>query len=84
MTNISNLGHDGMVLQYAYIMEHRTVQDHMVGAKFGAAGLATLDVSYETKRRHPASPYGFGLRYEDLTPQQQAILLALGMSRAPR
>jgi len=81
MTNISNLGHDGMVMQYGYLMEHKVVRQTYTGMNQGQR-LQTVR-TFESKRRMPASPYGFGLVSEDLTLTQQAILAALGASRAP-
>lgn len=81
MTNISNLGQDSMVMQYAYIMEHKTFHCTYT-SEFNGQPLRT-ERFYETKRRHPASPYGFGVTEADLSLSQQAILVALGMSKAP-
>lgn len=80
MTNISNLGHDGMVMQYGYIMERKLFKITHT-ATFQGQQVRTVR-TFESKRRHPASPYGFGLTDADLSATQKAILVALGMSRA--
>jgi len=82
MTNISNLGQDGTVLRYGYIMEHRKVVKKYTATFQGQALESRFE--FETKRRLPASPYGFGLTAESLTPSQWAILAALGFTKTGR
>lgn len=81
MTNISALGHDGTVMQYGYLMERKKVQQIWTGS-FNGQPLKTIN-SYSTKRRIPASPYGFGVNFESLSTKQLAILAALGLSHSP-
>jgi len=82
MTNISNLGKDGLVLQYGYIMSEsiRTVDTtgylDWAGAKRYTSS-RSLDV---VKQRLPATPYGFGVSFASLSAKQIAILSALGLS----
>jgi hypothetical protein len=81
MTNISNLGHDGTVMQYGYLIERKNIQQTWT-ATFNGQPLRT-EVSYLTKQRMPASPYGFGVKFEELSSKQLAILAALGLSHSP-
>jgi len=78
--NISSMGRDGLVLQYGYMMvrsEHETSRC----ARFGAGSYASNTVTSSTKKRIPATPYGFGVDLAALTSRQTAILVALGLSR---
>lgn len=74
-------------LPWAYISEHYVVTDTytrpgaaMVGSSPG--GVGKLVVSYDYKRRLPASPFGFfQLDWNGFTPKQLAIVAALGVTR---
>lgn len=83
MTNVSNLGNDGMVMQYGYMMSsaknERTVT---FGNTSGGRGYYRKVI--ETKRRIPASPYGFDMTWDGLTNRQLAILAAIGLTRGKR
>jgi hypothetical protein len=79
--NISALGHDGLVMQYGYIMaqtEHERV-------RVGTDGVGTT-VSHikrdVIKQRRAATPYGFGANLSSLSGKQVAVLAALGLSRS--
>jgi hypothetical protein len=77
--NISAMGQDGMVMRYGHIMCHtrRTTRD-----SGSIAGNHQVHVTTEEwKTRRPATPFGFGVSFSDLTPKQIAILAALGLSR---
>lgn len=74
--NYSALGHNGLVLQYGYVMHE---QHHTTVASAGRWG--TSAISSIRKRRVAANPYGFGVSLSSLNPQQTAVLAALGMSR---
>jgi hypothetical protein len=78
MTNVSNLGQDGLVLQYGYAMAEESVKTYTIAQKSGAMTTRTR----ETKRckRIPATPYGFGVTLSSLTAKQLAIITALGLS----
>lgn len=76
MTNISNLGQDGLVMQYGYMMT-----SHKSETRYIANGATFLN-GYSKKVRTGASPYGFGIDLSSLTPKQAAILVALGLSRS--
>lgn len=85
--NVGAFSNTGLVMQYGYVMEEtsvevaRTVYDielnHMPGSKFSC----TTTLRTVMKRRRTATPYGFGLDVGSFTPQQTAILVALGFSR---
>nr|UJQ85594.1 MAG: hypothetical protein 1 [Leviviridae sp.] len=87
LSNWTDWAIDNQVLLYGYIMEH-TLRERtytFVGETgFLPSNLRPTDVTLvvETKKRRQASPYGFGLDWEDLTPRQQAIVAALGISRS--
>jgi hypothetical protein len=80
MTNISNLGRDGLVLQYGYSM--KTVElTHRMYASFGGIPVSRT-ISKIYKKRMPASPYGFGVNLQSLSAKQIAVVSALGLSRS--
>lgn len=81
MTNVSNLGQDGLVLQYGYAMAEETITTHISGF------VPSLDQSHTSRyitekrcKRIPASPYGFGVTLSSLSAKQLAIIAALGLS----
>jgi hypothetical protein len=83
MTNISQLGNDGLVLQYGYVMHHSLVQ-HTTRAAFvknSQTRWCNRFQSNEWKMRLPATPYGFGINLQALTSKQVAVIAALGLSR---
>lgn len=85
MQNISNLGTDGLVLQYGYSMGHSTRENRtsVVYTPSGHRPLYVGRVSGRTfKRRLPATPYGFGVNLKSLTAKQVAIIAALGLSKS--
>lgn len=89
--NLSAIISDGLVIQYAYLMQEQVVTQEITLPR----GLFTRQLTgmrpdnlpftlvrkYTRKRRVKASPFGFGLTPEMFTPQQWAILAALGISR---
>lgn len=82
--NVSRYQKDGLVMHYGYVMETVTVSDTYTlsdaGLKSGHQALPVTLVS-ETKRRLQASPYGFGLTWEQLNAFQLSILAALGITK---
>lgn len=74
--NASAIGHNGLVLQYGYIMVEQISELHKDAGKFGYSLQRT-----KRCRRVGANPYGFGVSSGGLTAQQTAILAALGLSR---
>jgi hypothetical protein len=85
MRNISNIGIDGLVLEYGYVMA-RTLSTHQYVYSTTRPGNRVYSGSVrkvrEDKRRTPATPYGFGLTTGDLTTRQKAILVALGLTKS--
>lgn len=90
--NLSALITDGLVIQYAYMMQEVSLQKEITiprGLRYRnmAGGMSftekpwTTTQSYVRKMRVKAHPFGFGLTPEMFTPQQWAILAALGISR---
>lgn len=82
MTNISQLGQNGTVLEYGYMMSTCKTSytiNHAAGI-YNTAGSRTLLREY--KKRYPANPYGFGVTNESLTAAQVAIVAALGLSHS--
>lgn len=85
--NLSMFGQDGLVMNYGYIMQQRddVTTDTMrnVYTFGGPSGNLTSSYSLVSKRRMPATPFGFGLTFESFTSRQMAILGALGLTRRP-
>lgn len=80
MTNISNLGKDGLVMQYGYSMMERVLRSESKARFDGILTKRTQETVH--KRRMPATPYGFGVNLSTLSPKQVAIIAALGLSRS--
>lgn len=83
LSNLSYGGVNGMGLDYAYAMAEMTerTQWSWTGSYRGYPTHTTMSRVAVTRQRVRATPFGFGLRPEDLTPSQLAILAALGISR---
>lgn len=90
--NLSAIISDGLVMQYAYVMREVEVDKEIYfprglfvrssSAVYVPTGQPfSVHQRYHRKMRAKASPFGFGLTYEDFTPSQLAILAALGISR---
>jgi len=90
LTNASYIGSDGLVLRYGYLMNHvKIVQKYHMpsGATFrGGAKTGPIynTLTFESKERTRATPYGFGSSLSSLSEKQWAILGALGLTRAPK
>lgn len=84
MSNISGNAAEGLVAPYAFIMGH-TRSETTVTVQWQKHGGGDMVCSYklidEVKRRSPASPFGFGVDFSDLSAGQVNILSALGLSR---
>lgn len=74
--NWSALGHNGLVLQYGYLMHEQTSSWIADADQWGSQ----TDV-ITRKRRVPANPYGFGVDVSGLSSTQVAILAAIGATR---
>lgn len=88
VSNLSDWASDGLVMKYGYVME--TVRSETTyyldgGSQYNFTGNrfpSTVTVWSESKRRRAASPFGFGVSWEGMTPRQLAISAALGLTRA--
>jgi hypothetical protein len=90
--NLSAIISDGLVIQYGYIMQENVLRKEITFPKGlflnnfpGSSSFTmkpwTVESIYRSKVRAAASPFGFGLTPEMFSPQQWAILAALGISR---
>lgn len=87
MENLSLFSTDNLVMPWAHIMEHRSVKRtyEWRGSCFNTyPGKQYMRQVFqtETKKRIPASPYGFHIGWDSLSPRQWAIIGALGLSRS--
>jgi hypothetical protein len=87
--NVDALSSDSLVLRWGYVM-HRTECTRVyqkVGLQLqpNAWGPTALEAFYTVSRkeRHRATPYGFGVDMQALSPARIAILAALGLTKAP-
>lgn len=76
----------GLVMRYGYLMREVTSVNQLTvgGIKYqqdGHTRSATRTFSVVRKERHQATPFGFGVDPESFSPEQIAILVALGMTR---
>lgn len=87
---ISNLGTDGNVMQYGYVMaDDKIVRTSYIleqRVNIGQANEYSISPGmrqtvYRRCKRLPGMPYGFGVTWEGLSPTQLAVLAALGISR---
>lgn len=83
-TNLSAVGDDSTVMKYGYMMVHQTTtyQLHLTMGSNGQNKSSSKTVVHDRKQRLPASPYGFGVEWADLTPRQTAIAAAVGLTRS--
>jgi len=90
--NLSAIISDDLVMQYGYIMMETRISKEITiprgirlsnfpGATYFDEKPLVLNLELHQKMRAFASPFGFGLTPEMFTPQQWAILAALGMSQ---
>ncbi len=89
ISNVSAFNSDGLVMRYGYLMEHTiaTREYRLEGYRLYGDSAPRTDIATfvtETKRRVPATPFGFGLDLGALSGRQQAIIAALGLSRNAR
>jgi hypothetical protein len=87
--NASRLSSDALVLRYGYVMHESIVTREYRASGFvpreGGEFPSSMGVSYtiHRKERHRATPYGFGIDMGALSATQNAILAALGLTKAP-
>lgn len=79
MTNVSNLGTDGLVMQYGYMMASRNYEKTTHFSYQGKSGFKRFTAV--SKRRVAASPYGFTTTFDGLSNRQKAISAAIGITR---
>jgi len=86
ISNLQDFLTGELVMRYGYVMETTKVSDtythYPVGPSPYSGSVTPLVFVTETKKRRPANPFGFGLQWNGLSPFQQAILAALGITRA--
>jgi hypothetical protein len=83
INNISQLGRDGLVMKYGYLMDYVSTKD-VWSADAMVSGTAHYSEGYtvrvrENKKRIPASPYGFGVSDTTLSAVQKAVIAALSL-----
>jgi hypothetical protein len=90
INNVTNFGLAGLVLRYGYMMEESiesvtaeqgTFNFHDKKGNVVPSGPSSAGYESVTKRRVPASPFGFSIGWEGLSPTQLAITAALGITR---
>jgi hypothetical protein len=90
ITTASLLQNDSLVIRYGYLMRHtvqqRTyrIQDLSFKGQTNSLGTISHTLRRESKERVRATPYGFGITPANFSPQQWAILGALGLTKSPR
>lgn len=89
--NISAGLFDGVVAKYAYLTDHTVLQvvnsSTLFLHDYSRGSVDTKCVWYQEldqKRRDEASPFGFGLAPGEMSPMQQLICLALGISQGSK
>jgi hypothetical protein len=70
-----------VVADGAYIMQHSQYFYQLFGRLENGQGDTSTVQTIESKIRLPATPYGFGVTYNGLSPKKVAVIAALGMSR---
>lgn len=85
ISNVNSFGLAGLVMRYGYIMEETSIVDTYSIAEGSflnsRAVVPPATVTYTVKRRQEANPFGFGLKWDGLSPTQLAITAALGITR---
>jgi len=97
INNVTNFAAAGLVMRYGFMMKEVHESYHtewddgrfLTGVGSGSklklvptyAGHGKRGVFMTTKSRVPASPFGFGVGWEDLSPTQLAITAAIGITR---
>jgi len=95
--NVSNFAAAGLVMRYGFMMEetHESYHTEWGDGRFwkpkysgnkielvpSQEGSGKRGVFRTSKSRIPASPFGFGVGWEDLSPTQLAITAAIGITR---
>lgn len=84
LNNISYIASDASVMKYGYMMNHLQTkfQLQLTAGNSGQGKSSSHSIIYDKKMRAPASPYGFGVNWDGMTPRQIAIATALGLTRS--
>jgi len=86
ISNLSDWATDGLVMRYGYMMEHSSVVDTYLPASKASIRpgcfVSPVIAFTETKRREKATPFGFDITWDGLSPRQVAITAALGLTRS--
>jgi len=92
LSNVSALSDDSLVMKYGYVMHQVTAsREYSVLGQSAVGGdpsvfttgfpvRAVMHYRLTTKERRRATPYGFGVHLEDLSPRRWAVLTALGLT----
>jgi len=90
LRNVELLSKDSLVVRYGYVM-HEThairtwvTKQPMIDKNGRSIGHPAAFSNIMSKNRERATPYGFGRTSSEFTPQQWAILGALGMTKSTR
>lgn len=87
LSNLTDAAQYGLVMPYGYIMEETSVEYNVrIEGVYDRAGYPVrcpTRMTHTVKRRHKASPFGFGLTWEGFDAYQLSILAALGITRNP-
>lgn len=91
VSNVNDVAKYGLVLKYGYLMTHIRVTETYTCPNLRAYSTTIpgssstppppVTLVTESKRRTPATPFGFGFDMSSLNGMQQSILAALGISR---
>lgn len=83
VNNLTAMRYDNLTAKYAYIMRRRYHAYVLNGSMFlkDATISGTSIRHIQSKSREVASPFGFGLSWDELSPWQLSILSAIGLSR---
>lgn len=84
MDNLSYSAAENLVADYAYVMGTQRLTRFLtafVNYSDGSSISASLELSNSLKDRRQASPFGFGIKRDELNLHQLAILTSLGLQR---
>lgn len=87
--NLEAFKSQGLIMRYGYIMEHTMTTDtysfvYDAASTANRPRVANLVLVTETKKRRPANPFGFGVKWTDLSSFQLSIAAALGLTKSRR
>jgi hypothetical protein len=83
--NVDSFALQGLIMRYGYMMEEHTVTLTNRFSSKGASPLLDLtslppsSITFRSKVRRVANPFGFGVTFDGLSPTQIAIAVALGI-----